>query len=165
MRRFWRDFPLYDVEQIAVLMAEHERNRDSSQRLYEDITRIGKMGSLNPRFDVAFIAQSAAVVAQKGPLCARRELLAELDASRSWREACNDFLSIFRVRGLSRTDGELRDASVSAAVRSGDIGTSSSTARGAKNYAQKRNERTLMRYRAGCVLKTYRRENGQVASS
>jgi hypothetical protein len=114
--------------------------------------KIGKMDRLNPRVDVAFIAKSYAVVAQKGPLCARRELLAELDASQSWREACNDFRSIFRMRGLSQNVSGLRNASGTAARRSGEPGQRSASARGLENYAQKRNEQTLMRFT--CIRQT-----------
>jgi hypothetical protein len=37
------------------------------------------------------IAHSRDVVAQKGHLCARRELLAKLDTSQNWIEVCSDF--------------------------------------------------------------------------
>jgi hypothetical protein len=107
--------------------------------------KIGKMGSRHPRVEVMFIAHSDAVVAHKGRLCATREFRAELDASRNWIEVCSDFSSIFRIRELSQNVSGLRDASENAAARSGDRGKCSASARGLKNYAQKRNEQTLMR--------------------
>ena len=99
-------------------------------------------------------AQSDDVVAQKGRLCARREFFIELDASQNRIEIYSDFWSIFRARAASQKVIGLRDASVGAARRSSARGKSSAIARGLKNYAQKLNERTLMRCRAG--LQTFR---------
>ena len=105
------------------------------------------MGSRHPWMAMKFIAQSDDVVAQKGRFCARREFLAELDASPNWIEDCSGFWSIYRagvfsLRGISRCD-----ASVGAAARSSERGMLSASSRGLKKYPQKRNEGTLMRCR------------------
>jgi hypothetical protein len=78
------------------------------------------MTSIAQRADV--VTQSEDIVAQKRPVCATREFVANCGASPYWSEVCNDFGSIFPARGRSLKVFGLRDASLGAARRSSKRG-------------------------------------------
>jgi hypothetical protein len=85
--------------------------------------------------------------AQKDRLCASPKIPAELDASEIWTRGCGDFSCTCAARGMSFENTGPGGASLGAAESSSQRGRSVATSRGVKNYAQKRNERTLMRCR------------------
>jgi hypothetical protein len=85
---------------------------------------------------------SAQKYAQEVRVCASPGIPAELDASNSRTRGCSDFSRIRVACGLSFENTGPGGASLGAAERSSQGGRSSATSRGAKNYAQKRNEQT-----------------------
>src|SRR5579872_2343627 len=107
------------------------------------------MGSRLRCIAATLMAHGYDIVAPKVPLCARRDFLAESDASRNWIKVCSDFWNNCRAResffrGLGRSD-----ASVCVAARSSERGKSIGELARPEKIAQKRNERSLMRCRAG----------------
>ena len=120
MREFWREFPVSDFEKVRL----------------ERLQKIDR---------ITFIAQSDDVHAQRGPLCARRELLTELDASRNRIEIYGGFGSIYRAREMSLRCIGLYDATIGEARRSSEPNKETASSRALKKYTQKRNERMLMR--------------------
>ena len=93
MREFWGEFPVFDFEKVRL----------------EPLQKIDFM---------TYVAQSDDVHSQKGPFCARRELLTELDASRNRIEICASFGSIYRAHAISLRGIGLCDASIGEERRS-----------------------------------------------
>ena len=92
MCKFWREFPVFDFEKVR-------------------LERWQKIDAMT------FIAQSDDVHAQKGSLCASREFLTELDASRNRIEICASFGSIF---GLTRFPSEASASATQVLVVPGE---------------------------------------------
>jgi hypothetical protein len=99
-----REFSVYDFEEVRIARFQQSRL-------------------------MTFIAQSADVSAPKGPVCATREFLEELDASLSWVKVCSGFWSIFRVAALSLRGIGRRDATIGATRRSSERAKLSTSSR------------------------------------
>ena len=116
---FWREFSVSDFEKVRL----------------ERLQKIDR---------ITFIAQSDDVHAQKGPFCATRELLAELDGSQNQIEIYGGFASIYRAREMSLRCIGLYDTTIGEARRSSEPNKETASSRALKKYTQKRNERMLM---------------------